>query len=232
MKLTLQLLGLLSLTLNAMAADRTEPLESEHGRQPNHLEPVSPSLDAYDRRLQQRLLPIGGDYGTFMFRPSFSGEMAVVIYGTDYIPNDFPQKPRAYRVTVMRATKSLYYSMPDNNDQHRTKPVSVTRTDAAIDRELAVAIQRAWASMLLRTRYPAKDYHGCDGFTAQFSVFIRGLGQIHGETWSPDRGLPKEFVGLGFAVADYASTTPKDRPAIRAKLIKRLQTFERKARNT
>ena len=229
-KLTFHFLGFLAFALSATAADRaTEPIESEHGRQPNHLEPVSPNLDEYDRLLEQRLLPKIGDFGTFVFRPSFSGEMAVAIYGTDFTMDT--QEPRSFRVTVMRATKSLWNSMPNNNDGRRSKPVRITRADASVDRELAVAIQRAWASMLLRTRYPAKDYHGLDGFTAQFSVFVRGMGQIYGETWSPRHGLPKEFVELGFAVAEYASATPNDRRAIRAKLVKRLRNFERQARN-
>ncbi len=226
-----QLLIFLALSLSTTAAvGAAVPLEARSCSPPNHLEPISQSLDAYDEVLQQRLLPLYGDYGTFLFRPSFEGEMGVAISGANYTAGS-PREARSFRITVMRATKSLWYSMADKNDPRTAKTVHIVRTDIAIDHDLAVAIQRAWATMLLRTRYPAGKYRGLDGFTAQFSVFVRGMGQLYGETWSPDRGLPKEFVDLGFAVAQYASAAPSARPELRTKLIKRLQSFERRARN-
>ena len=229
----LQFLTLFSLALSGVAAERaTNPIESDYGKQPNHLEPISPelepSLGAYNQLLQKRLLPKMGDFGTFVFLPSFSGEMAVAIYGTDYTKS-IPEEPRSFRIAVMRANKSLWNSMQDS--KKRNQPVRVTRTEIAIDRELAVAIQRAWASMLLRTRYPSKAYRGLDGFTARFSVFVSGLGQLYGETWSPRHGLPKEFVELGFAVVQYASANPEHRAKIRDKLVYRLQRFEHRVRN-
>lgn len=227
MRVAIPLLVNLALTFSAVAAGSSaEPFEADYGKQPNHLEPLSPAPDAYDDLLRRRLLVVGGGYGTFVYRPSFAGEMIVAVYKDLSNP-----AVRTFQITVTRAAKSLWYSMPRNNDEHRSKPVQIIRTDTKIDAELAVASQRAWASMLLRTRYPAKADHGVDGYTAQFSVFVQNLGEIHGETWSPDRGLPKEFVELGFALAEYAAATPKERMASRPKLLKRLRTFERKARN-
>lgn len=220
------LIAVLALAFSASAPGASiTPFEAEHGEQPNHLQPVSRESSAYDRLVQRRLVS-GGTYGTFICLPSFEREVVVAVDGTDD-----PLAPNPFGITVTRPEKSLWLSMPENNNERRWKAVRINRAEIAIDRELAVAIQRAWASMLLRTRYPRKAYLGTDGATFQFSVFVRNLGLLHGEIWSPDRGLPKEFVELGYALLEHATTSPKERAATRTHLLKRLRRFERRARS-
>ena len=84
--------------------------------------------------------------------------------------------------------------------------------------------------MLLQTRYPARQYRGLDGAEIEFSVFVRGLGNIYGRIWSPSAGLPKEITDIGFALANYCNAPEAERPDRRGKLVVWLNDFaQRKA---
>ena len=175
----LSLTCLLSWLVNA-----ADPFELEHGEQPNHLVPVGQNTDKYYNIVQKKLLPTSGDYGRMIYFPSFRGEFAVSVY--EYESTDSANKvSQQFRITLTKATRSIWYSTPENNDEKQQKPVEIKRSDTIIDKAFSVAIQRAWAAMLLQTRYPSKSYVGCDGSTAEFSVWVRGAGVLRGEIWSP-----------------------------------------------
>jgi hypothetical protein len=163
-----------------------------------------------------------------MIVPSFEGVTAVSVYGSDFT-EEYPKEPRLFHITVSKTDTSLDFSLSKKDQKNRGARPKFTRLDAKIDREFAVAIQRAWATMLLNTRYPQKSYGGMDGYTAYFSVFVRGAGLLHGQIWSPEHGLPKEFVEIGLQLVDYCSTSEKERPAKRSAIIKRLEKFTREA---
>jgi hypothetical protein len=101
--------------------------------------------------------------------------------------------------------------------------------DVPIDLDFAIAVQRAWSAMLLKSRYPEKSFAKADGYRAEFSVEVRGVGGVFGYTWSPDGGLTEEMVDLGFALADYCKAPAADRPARREKMMSRLKEFEERA---
>jgi len=173
-----------------------------------------------------------GRFGRFISRPSFGAEICVSIHAeiSDEAKNKnggwwaVPDDKKKYFITVTRASESLWYSMAENNDEKKTKKVKVTRVDREISLEFAVAIQRAWGKMLQHTKYPAKASMGLDGVTYQFSVWVRGLGYINGETWTPDGGLPAKIASLGNDLAGFASTKgAKEHP-----LIEKLKAFEAK----
>lgn len=129
--------------------------------------------------------------------------------------------------SLWRATDSLYHSMAEHNDAKKVRKVHVTRTDREISLVFAVAIQRAWGKMLLQTRYPSHASDGLDGVRYEFSVWIRGMGDLYGQTWSPETGLPAEMVSLGEALSAFA-TNPK---STEQNLIARLKAFEAKIQN-
>jgi len=95
--------------------------------------------------------------------------------------------------------------------------------------DFAIAVQRAWAAMLLKTRYPARQYLGLDGWRTEFSVSVRGEGAVYGQLWSPSEGLPKELMDLGFALADYCKAPESERPEKRKKLMRWLEDFAKRA---
>jgi hypothetical protein len=76
--------------------------------------------------------------------------------------------------------------------------------------------------MLLLTRYPTGVSRGLDGTIYRFSTFVRGMGDLEGETWSPDDGLPAEMVELGKSIRDFAVNQSSSEEEI----IARLQAFE------
>ena len=100
-------------------------------------------------------------------------------------------------------------------------------TDVAIDAELAIAVQRAWATMLLKTRFPEHPYWVADGSQIEFSVFVRGLGDIYGQASSPSKGFTKELMDIGFSLAEFTKLTEEERKEKRDALLKRLETFTR-----
>lgn len=101
--------------------------------------------------------------------------------------------------------------------------------DIPIDIDFAMAVQRAWATMLLKSRYPEKSFLGADGYNAEFSAWVGSAGGVYGYTWSPERGLAKEMVDLGFALADYCKAPAAERTRRREQLMTRLKEFEEKA---
>ena len=112
--------------------------------------------------------------------------------------------------------------MAENNDKKKTKKMKVTRVDREISLELAIAIQRVWGRMLQHTRYPAKASATLDGITYEFSVWVRGFGNLYGETRSPEGGLPAEIASLGSELATFGSNKEaKEKP-----LIEKLKAFE------
>ena len=97
----------------AIAAD---PLELEQGDQPNHLEPVSPSMDV--QLIEKKLLLTSGDYGRMIIVPSFGGITAVSVYGSDFT-DVYPKQPRSFHIAVSKADKSLYSSLSKDRQKSR-----------------------------------------------------------------------------------------------------------------
>lgn len=208
-----------------------EFFKAEHGPQPNHLTPIGPR-DAYDQRLAKHLFLTSGQFGRFIARPSFGAESCVSIHAESSKAARrehggrwaVPDEEKKYFITVTRASESLYYSMAENNTKKKTKKVKVTRVDREISLELAIAIQRVWGRLLQHTRYPARASASLDGIAYEFSVWVRGLGYLYGETRSPEGGLPAEITSLGSELATFGSNKEaKEKP-----LIEKLKAFEAK----
>ena len=227
MKYCYFLIAVLSLSVHA-----DEFYEVEYGEQPNHLTPLDYPPNEYDLRLAKYLFVTEGSLASLIFRPSFEAESCLAIH--EEVPDKVkekhggwqfvPDNEKKYFITFTRASDSLWHSMPQNNSEKQAKEVEVSRIDREISAQLAIAIHRVWARMLQQTKYPATFSSGLDGNTYQFSVWLRGLGNLHGETWSPDNGLLAEFVSLGEALAEFSV----DKTASEENLLKRLKTFDAK----
>ncbi|WP_050025002.1 hypothetical protein [Verrucomicrobium sp. BvORR034] len=224
-------LCLLLIVLLPLTGHADKFFEVEDGDEPNHLTPLNPP-DAYDERLAKHLFLTDGQFGRFLARPSFGAESCVSVHAE--IPEEakkkyhdefaVPDDEQKYFITVTRASESLWYSMPRNNEEKKAKEVKITRVDREISLELAIAIQRAWGRMLQHTRYPAKASLGFDGITYHFSVWVRGLGDLYGRTWTPQGGLTAEIAALGIELATFGT----DKNAAEKPLIKKLKAFESK----
>jgi hypothetical protein len=224
-------LCLLLIVLLPLTGHADKFFEVEDGDEPNHLTPLNPP-DAYDERLAKHLFLTDGQFGRFLARPSFGAESCVSVHAE--IPEEakkkyhdefaVPDDEQKYFITVTRASESLWYSMPRNNEEKKAKEVKITRVDREISLELAIAIQRAWGRMLQHTRYPAKASLGFDGITYHFSVWVRGLGDLYGRTWTPQGGLTAEIAALGNELTTFCT----DKHAAEKPLIEKLKAFEAK----
>lgn len=205
---------------------------AERVEAPDHLTPLDYPPDAYDTLIDQRLCH-SGRFIAFIERPSFSPESCLAVY-EDVSKEDEqkhgghwtdPDQEKKYFIVVRRAKQSLWYSMAQNNHERQEKAVDISESSREISLELAAAIQRAWARMLMQTRYPKGSVLGLDGTTLQFSVWAQGLGTLHGETRNPTSGLTAELTELGQALIDFTEHENIDT----ALLIQRLQALEAKA---
>ena len=204
---------------------------AERVQAPDHLTTLDFPPDDYDTLIVQRLCHSGG-FITFVERPSFDPESCLVVY--EDIPREAEQKhgghwmvpdeEKKYFIVARRAKQSLYYSMAQNNDEKKDKTVEIAESRREISLEFAAAIHRAWTRILMQTRYPQGSVLGLDGTTLQFSVWAKGLGTLHGETWSPEAGLTAELAALGQALVDFT-----EHPSVgAAPLTQRLHDFETK----
>jgi hypothetical protein len=213
-------------------------LEAEDGLPPNHLEPVGPDFDSYRKKIAKKLLLTPADHGLMICRPSFTGESAISVYEKisdevlakhDNIAVLVPNEEKSFFITYTKAKESLWFSMAEINQEKKEKEVEVQRKDLEISSSLAMAIQRAWGRMLIRTKYPEKSYRGLDGTTYEFAVFVRGLGYLQGETWEPGAALPSKIQGLGVKLRQVAAEGKPLTKKQEEELIKELSDFERLA---
>ncbi len=204
---------------------------------PNHLTPVGPRIHPryreYWNRFEDHLFQTDADIAQYVVRPSFGPESCVSIWSE--VPKDaeeefglfayVPKERKKYYITVTRVSESLWYSIAKNNDDRKTRSVETSRVDREISLELAVAIQWAWGRLLHHTRYPATALvDGKDGCTYEFSSWVSGIGNVRGETWSPQGGLTAEIVSLGDEISVFAS----EKEASEEPLLKLLEDFEAK----
>ena len=182
--------------------------------EPRFLVPVSPNSREYEGAVR-KILDRRWGFGTMIYE-TLDQFFAVSVWGRDHATDD-QDHPLHNFVTYLELDGG-------SGDAKATKDM-----DVPIDIDFAIAVQRAWARMLLKSRYPDKSFLGADGFSAEFSAWVRSVGGVYGYTWSPSKGLPKEMVDLGFALADYCKAPAAERPKLREKLMRRLAEFEEKA---
>jgi hypothetical protein len=67
------------------------------------------------------------------------------------------------------------------------RDLQVNQCEIGISDGLGDRITQVWRKMLMQTRYPQQYSGGADGATYHFSMFQRGVGDLSGHIWLPDR---------------------------------------------
>jgi hypothetical protein len=206
----------------AVAADF---YEAPSGAAPSHLVPVPPGAgDPYETLIHEHLIARwgSGGFGTMLVLPSFKPEYCVSIYP------DEPEEQR-YVAVVARVSESLWNWSRRKLRNEPVNAVQVTHKSRPVSRPLAAALQRVWVLALQRTRYPVAvppDIE--DGVVYRFSVFVTGLGDLHGQCHSPQGGLPRDLADFGRALCDFVETDDPSSGATEEQLIERLKALELK----
>ena len=190
------------------------------GDQPEHLVPVRHETGEsaeYRRLIYKHLLVTPAQFGRMIYEPGFyESEWAVSVYAVG----------QSHRVTITKSRRSIWIACAGEKDERpRYNPIRTTRKDASISGELAAAVQKAWATMLSRTRPDEVIFLSTDAPTVEFT-----LGSKRGEVTPPRRGLTGDMFQIGEALAKLCDIPTGQRPAEEKKLIGRLAIFERKAR--
>jgi hypothetical protein len=203
------------------AADSTQLGEAEPT---DYLMPIPPDCGPYRVLLSEKLELDTGNYtncGRMVYCPAFKGESAVTVCG-DY-GSEVPIKSRSFHIRVLKANQNIWYSMPGHSDALNLQNLKILTKDVPIDGNVAIAVQRAWTAMLLKTRYPVKDSGDLrDGFTAEFSVADPNSGMLYGEIRSPKNGWTKELVDLGLELVDFCDLKQEQRAAREKELLVKL----------
>ena len=185
------------------------------GDQPDHLVPVrreNGESGQYRRLIYKHLLVTPAQFGRMIYEP----EWAVSLYAVG----------QSHRITVTKSRRSIWIALAGDKDERpRYNPIRTSRKDVLISAELALAVQRAWATMLSRTRPEEDRFIFMDAPTVEFT-----LGSRRGEITPPRKGLTIEMFEIGEALAKLCDIPTAQRPAEEKKLIRRLASFEQKAR--
>lgn len=178
---------------------------------PEYLVPVSPNDRPYEQAIE-RLLDGRQGRGTMIYTESTyaGGDFVISAWGKDRSDDDVDHALNNF-LTLIKVSPG--------------KPGEAIREaeiEVPIDAQLAMSIEKAWSAVLLKTRYPEAPYLGLDGFQVEFSVFVRRMGTLYGQLWSPSRGLPKELMEVGLLLAKYVEASDQERVLMRKKLMGRL----------
>lgn len=188
----------------------------------DHLVPIQPyPMDwqiSYTKELTQHL-ELDEDYVARMIvRPSFGPEYSVRISG-DKGSSAFEDNDN-YFVTYCVSDKSIWYSMPENNDGV-CKEIQVSVYRAPIPKKVARRVTMIWDEMIFGTRYPREGHGGLDGVTIEFSSRWG-----HGEAWSPRLGRPYLLWNLGEALKAYCKAPKTMRHTSIGSIEQRATTIE------
>ena len=224
------LTGILKLAIS-FALSAAEFYEVKSGQEPNHLVPTRTPMD-YESKVAQSLFQTAGDFGRMVVLPSFESEFCLSVHA-DISEASIkqhggwwlvPDGEKTYIMTVTSASESIWGS----NEKTNATAIQITRIDKKISLDLAVAIQRVWAKALHLTRYPSAASNGLDGTTYLFSVWVRGLGVLQGETWSPEHGLPRDLVAAGTDLTAFVRQDARGKKLTEQGLMKKLTKLESK----
>lgn len=184
---------------------------------PKYLAPVNPNDRAYEQAIE-KLLDGRQGRGTMIYTesPYAEGDFVISVWGKDRSDRDVDH-PLNNFLTLIKVSPG--------------KPGEAIRKaeiETPIDAHLATSIEKAWANVLLKTRYPQGPYLGLDGWQAEFSVFVRRMGTLYGQLWSPSEGLTKELMDVGFALSKYVEASAEERVLMRKTLMRRLDALGKK----
>jgi hypothetical protein len=211
------LTSIIALSSIVHATDEASPIP-----EPDHLKPVglyqyqNDLLTRYRNQIRSRLKLDSYFFAQMLVMPSFGNEFVVRLHGKAKGEDDFTRASQFF-LTYSVADQSIWYSMPENNGNHRQGKVKISSSSDEIAKPLATRLLRLWEQMLLRTRYREQDVVssregegivGTDGTTFEFAVW-----NARGETWSPEqRKSPLLLVEIGESLVKYCNAKPQEKP--------------------
>jgi len=180
-------------------------------RELDHLVPVDPYPGDWSVRYSDKLRKLFVLEPPFSFRmlvrPSFSAEYVVSMINNPEDPGDSNNANKLI-IKYSIADKSIWYSMPENNEEKKEKAVTVDSKFVEFPKAQGTRLYKIWNRMLRQTRYP-EGYGdgGLDGTTYEFSTWC-----AYGEVWSPTaRKSPLLFIELGESLIAYCKATDEER---------------------
>lgn len=178
---------------------------------PKYFVPVNPNDRAYEQAIE-KLLDGRQGRGTMIHTESTyaEGDFVISAWGKGRSDRDIDHPLNNFLTLIKVSPGKL------------GEAIRKAEIEIPIDTELAASIEKAWRAILLKTRYPDASYLGLDGYQVEFSVFVRGLGTLYGQLWSPSKGLTRELVDLGFALSKYVEASEQERVQMRKELMRRL----------
>lgn len=184
-----------------------------------YLVPVDPQNRQYPGAIQKLLGKHWGE-GTMIYTdsPYAGADFAVSVWGEDYQNYDYDHPTHNF-ITLLEVSPS---------GENATAVVRKELT-IPIDSDFAIAVQRAWAAMLLNVRYPSGRYRTLDGSLTEFSVWVTGAGGVYGELSGTAKGLAKELQDIGNALANYCRASEHERRETRDSIVVRLRNFGQRA---
>jgi hypothetical protein len=170
----------------------------------------------YRKKLNEELQLNRNYFARMLVKPSFSGEYCVLIHGAQN-ERDIATTPKIY-ITYIKASKSVYYSMPENNDENKELPNEIKKVTIKIPKGIAIRLVSIWDRMLIRTKSSDSWGAGLDGTTTIFSTWMRV-----GETWSPrTKKSPLLLCELGQTLITYCESNVDQRLKVLEKVDQKL----------
>ncbi len=231
MKTTLTILLSVAFTCGAfvIAEDSSDPFSANYKPDnipstPDHLVPLEAYPGDWQRAYVKQLtqyLDLDAVYlARMIVRPSFEAEYCMRVHGD---ANSYAfDNSKEYFVSCRISDKSIWYSMPTNNDEKIQKPVKPELFKASLPTATARRICIIWKAMILRTRYPEDGSGGLDGVTIEFASQ-----HGHGETWTPTSGTsPALLWDLGEKLIKFCKAPDEAKKAALEAINKSADTIE------
>ncbi len=177
---------------------------------PDHLVPVDPNPADWHVRYTEALSKQLNLHSPFFIRmlelPSFEGESSLRLSGKN--GEKEITKINEFILTLYEADKSIWYSLPENNEEKIQKPVVVAVKSASIPKPVALRLHAVWEKMIQRTRAPKQPDTTLDGVTYEFATKTG-----KGEARNPkSNGLsPGRLVALGYSLKNYCEVNASQR---------------------
>ncbi|WP_454254754.1 hypothetical protein [Pseudomonas sp. Marseille-Q8238] len=98
---------------------------------------------------------------------------------------------------IYKNDKSATYilrSWEIHKSQDRKTKTEENVLEREVTEDLAQKIYTLWTNSILDSKYTLVMYRGLDGATYNFSTYLRSIGWIAGETWSPSEELPPRWL--------------------------------------
>jgi hypothetical protein len=181
----------------------------------DHLVPVNLAADKNFRlKLESLLFVTPADCGRMVRHPASSGETVVSVYS-----RAAQSSKQTFFVTVTRARKNLWSALSENSPVHSAETVEIQRLDAELSRPAALAVRKAWETMLSQIKESRDDARPpSDSETVEFSLSGENGFVSWGEAPNRPGKSVLQLIEVGDLLFQFVEASPSRRPRIARKL--------------